>query len=596
MDACISKKILELLTTGSESIFYIQNFVLQGKPTKNIIEFMDNILDLIHVVEHQIKEEDLPNRVSEINLNIDYYIAQMKQELELDIERFLYNLRYHLKSLFRVLEFEVAYVLEGYIDKSEYPHFYPEVERIEHQDIVEQGAQAVCQASVVLLAYNNLEYVRNCVESILAHTEDVEYELILVDNGSSDGTREYFESIEGAKVIHLEYNLHVVKGFNIGLMAAEGKYCAAVCNDFIFAPNWLRNLMICIESDAEIGFVSPGATSISNDQQIDIPFSSITDFTKRAGQYNVSNPRKWQERVVLLPNVLCCPTALLERIGYYDTRYYRGEFLDDDISFRIRRAGYKLIYCGDTVTHHYGSLTTSSDHQNNSLEEGRKIFLNKYGLDAWNDARMDMAYYACDFSKFDNVNAILGVNVKCGATLLQLKNKIWNQFGISPEITAVTTESKYLIDLQTISDVSFSIRSLQDIPREFHGKFDLVFIEQSLNDLNDDLDAIFFVLKKLLRSQGHIILKLDNCASITNIFELIQSAEHLHRKKIFMPNPFKITAEKNGFTLLKAISLNNHRNQSAVEKFSRLITSAETERKHLQDLLKRDAIIYQFFK
>lgn len=68
----------------------------------------------------------------------------------------------------------------------------------------------------------------------------MDYELILVNNGSNDGTKEYFESISGAKVINLKYNLHLVKGFNIGLMAAEGKYCAAVCNDFIFTPNWLK--------------------------------------------------------------------------------------------------------------------------------------------------------------------------------------------------------------------------------------------------------------------------------------------------------------------------------------------------------------------
>lgn len=137
----------------------------------------------------------------------------------------------------------------------------------------------------------------------------------------------------------------------------------------------MNNLLICIESDPDFGFVSPGATSISNMQQIAMPFISKADFREKAREYNISDPSKWEERVVLLPNVLCCPTALLNRIGYYDTRFFRGEFLDDDISFRIRRAGYKLIYCGDTVTHHFGSITTASDHLTNSLEEGRKTFL-----------------------------------------------------------------------------------------------------------------------------------------------------------------------------------------------------------------------------
>ena len=137
-----------------------------------------------------------------------------------------------------------------------------------------------------------------------------------------------------------------------------------------------------MESDSKIGYASPGATSISNLQQISIPFTSIERFQEKAGKFNSSDPRKWEERVVLLPNVLCCPTALLQCIGYYDTRFYRGEFADDDISFRIRRAGYQLVYCGDTVTHHYGSVTTAQDHQNNSFQEGKETFFQKYGLDA----------------------------------------------------------------------------------------------------------------------------------------------------------------------------------------------------------------------
>lgn len=376
MDTHTANILLETLQDAQEGINYLGNCIQQGEINLSDIVILDTMVDLLPIVEKSTASVTLPNRVREINANILFYIEQLKQSAYQDnTDLFEYDFRFHFCSLVRILNYEIAYIVEELVNKEMYPRFYPEVGDINHSQISAQGDHARYLVSVVLLAYNNLDYTRDCVESILMNTDDIEFELILVDNGSTDGTKEYFDSIPGVKVIHLEYNIHLVKGFNIGLMAAEGKYSAAVCNDFIFAPNWLNNLLICIESDPDFGFVSPGATSISNMQQIAMPFISKADFREKAREYNISDPSKWEERVVLLPNVLCCPTALLNRIGYYDTRFFRGEFLDDDISFRIRRAGYKLIYCGDTVTHHFGSITTASDHLTNSLEEGRKTFL-----------------------------------------------------------------------------------------------------------------------------------------------------------------------------------------------------------------------------
>ena len=378
MNNYTSIELMDSLKVGREGIMYLESCINKGEINLSDLSLLDDLTDLLDLIENVVEKVTKPQRVKEINSNIKFYIESLKNSVVIeDVESFLYNFRFHFKSLYRILEYEVAYILENDIDKYQYPELYPDINTIDHNIIMEKGNESRFKVSIVLLAYNNINYTRDCVESIIKHTNNIDYELILVDNGSTDGTKEYFESIPNAKVIHLKYNIHLVKGFNIGLMAAEGKYSAAVCNDFIFTPNWLYNLILCIESDPTIGFVSPGATSISNMQQIDIPFNSKEEFEKEAERYNVSNSRKWEERVVLLPNVLCCPTALLDSIGYYDTRFYRGEFLDDDISFRIRRAGYKLIYCGDTITHHYGSLTTSIDHQSNSLEEGRKTFYEK---------------------------------------------------------------------------------------------------------------------------------------------------------------------------------------------------------------------------
>jgi len=598
MNNYTATQFLETLQVGYEGINYLETCIHRGELSLSDLAVLDSMVELLASIENATEDVSTPNRVKVINANIIFYIEQLKQNaINENIEMFLYDFRFHFRALFRILELEIAYLVEDHVNKVDYPRFYPENGIVDHGVIAEQGEEAKCKVSIVLLAYNNLNYTRDCVESILKNTDDVEYELILVDNGSTDGTKEYFDSIPGAKVIYLKYNLHVVKGFNIGMMAAEGKYCAAICNDFIFTPNWLKNLIICIESDPGIGYVSPGATSISNMQQISIPFSSKEDFQEKARRYNVSDPAKWEERVVLLPNVLCCPTALLDRIGYYDTRFFRGEFADDDISFRIRRAGYKLIYCADTVTHHYGSLTTVSDHQTNSLEEGRQIFTKKYGLDAWVDARMNPAYLNIDFDHLSNVKSILGIDVKCGATLLQIKNRIWSDYKIKPQLFICTTEQKYQVDENSISKNVFVLNNLYKFPEELNGKIDLVYIEKPLDCYSDELDAIFSSLSRVMNVNGKIIFMVNNNVSIESLYEQLNSSHSIHNRKIYIKDMLCSQARENGFEQISIINLVPDRNpesKKTIENLSRFLTNGkELEMKYLESLLLSNIALYQ---
>ncbi|MEX3618289.1 glycosyltransferase family 2 protein [Paenibacillus glucanolyticus] len=598
MDNNIATQMFGNLQAGYEGVRYLENRIQQGELSLSDFTVLDTLIELLDAIADVTKEITVPHRIKDINANILFYIEQLKTNAINDnIEGFLYDFRYHFSSLFRILEFEVAYILEKFVNKSDYPRFYPEVGIVDHDEIAARGEAAYYKASVVLLAYNNLNYTRDCVESILKNTDDVEYELILVDNGSSDGTKEYFDSIPGAKVIHLKYNIHLVKGFNIGLMAAEGKYCAAVCNDFIFTPNWLKNLIICIESDPVIGFVSPGATSISNMQQISLPFNSKEDFQERAREYNVSNPSKWEERVVLLPNVLCCPTALLDRIGYYDTRFFRGEFLDDDISFRIRRAGYKLIYCADTVTHHYGSLTTVSDHQTNSMEEGRQTFREKYGLDAWLDARMNLAHLKIDFLHLSNVKTILGIDVKCGATLLQIKNRIWSSYDTKPHVTVCATEHKYEVDVSSISEKVLLMDHIYQLPKELNGIIDLIYIEKPLDCYSDDLDSIFSALSKVMSDNGKLIFMVNNSVSIDTLYEMLTSSHAVHNRKIYIRDMLCLQAREHGFeetSIINFVPERNSQSKQVIEDFAMFLAGGRpADKDYIESLLKSNVGMYQ---
>ncbi|MEK4190996.1 glycosyltransferase [Paenibacillus sp. FSL L8-0494] len=365
--------------------------------------------------------------------------------------------------------------------------------------------------SIIVLAYNKLDYTKLCIESILKYTLDISYELILVNNGSTDGTREYFDSLPSVKPLHLMKNVGVTNGFNEGMRVAEGKYTACVCNDFIFTPRWLENLLICIESDERIGYVSPGASMISNLQQINGEYNNLEEMLQFAERYNHSDPRKWEERVRLLPCVLMVRTELLKQIDYYDPRFYYGEFADDDISFRIRRAGYKLIYCKDTFTYHFGSVTVRDDQvNNNSLNVSRDIFIDKYNLDSWTDAVMNIGLLKEISVKLSCTNAsILGVNTRCGSNPLQLKNMLREKGILDTCITNYCLDHKYLQDIITVSD-DYIQGDIENIDIELKNqKFDYIIFEYDSNNLNNH-PLIIAQLSSKLNHGGQLALILKH--------------------------------------------------------------------------------------
>ncbi|MBO7747241.1 glycosyltransferase [Paenibacillus sp. MWE-103] len=342
--------------------------------------------------------------------------------------------------------------------------------------------------SIVVLAYNKLEYTKLCIESIYRYTGHIDFELIAVNNASSDETEAYFDALpDNARPVHLAQNQGVVGGFNAGIQAARGTYTACVGNDCIFTARWMDNLLACIESDPSIGYVSPGASYMSNLQQISGDYQTFDEMFAFAERYNHSDPRKWEERVRLMPCVLMVRTPFLQEIGGYDPAFYYGEFADDDISFRIRRAGYKLVYCRDTFTYHFGSVTVRQDQvKNNSMEVSRKIFWDKYKLDAWADTQFSPLLLSNLSVGLSETEAhILGVNAKCGSNPLQLKNMLKERGVAELTITNYCMDEKYLPDLHTVSDrvVEGGWKELRI--RTYGMKYNYAVIEVTAEEWND---------------------------------------------------------------------------------------------------------------
>lgn len=420
--------------------------------------------------------------------------------------------------------------------------------------------------SLFVVGYNNLEkYTKTCVECILKYTKNIDFELILVDNGSSDGTFEFFKSVEytNKKIIKISKNVGAFFGSNAGIKLARGKFIIGISNDIYVTQNWLDNMLKCALSDDRIGMVVPVSDNISNLQDINLNFTDFEDMQNKAAEFNISDPRKWHERLRLIPPMAVFRRACLDMIGMQDYGFLH-DFADDDLTFRVRRAGYKAILCKDVFVQHAGIATRDLEVYRKSLEKGRATFRDKYyGIDAWDDVNnfesTMMSFIAAKDKFAGSVPNVLGVDVRCGTPLLEIKNTLQHQGVFNTRLSAFSTKAKYWIDLKTICDGKVEVDRVDYIMEHFgHEIFDYIIVGQYLNAYPQPYVLLEHMLQ-LLVTDGQLLIKLRNSFDIGTLLKIIGiniSVDHHNLQHIFIEE-LNQHLNQRGF-IIKNISIDQH--------------------------------------
>ncbi|HHY35332.1 MAG TPA: glycosyltransferase [Firmicutes bacterium] len=214
--------------------------------------------------------------------------------------------------------------------------------------------------SIVIPCWNNVEYTRLCVDSIFRNTEEP-FELILIDNGSTDGSAEYFESLQEQhnNVVVISNPLNTGYGYacNQGLAAATGDYVVIMNNDIVVPPNWLRLLLRPAQAP-QVGIVGPRANNVSGSQCIATSYGSNLDLMEGFAQ-TLARKNAYQGSFVVRAVGFCMlvKRSVIEAIGGFDPRFGIGNFEDDDFCARAQLAGFKIWIADDAFVHHFGSVS-----------------------------------------------------------------------------------------------------------------------------------------------------------------------------------------------------------------------------------------------
>lgn len=268
--------------------------------------------------------------------------------------------------------------------------------------------------TIVTLTYNALDYTKEFIASLQKNTS-ADYELVVIDNYSSDETASYLTDLaknnNKIRVILNKENLGFPAAINQGILECKGKYIVIANNDIVVTNRWLERMIEIAESNPKIGLVGPISNEVSG-LQIDenAKYDSIEKMHKYAEEVATKN----KGEVLNFPRIAFLCTLIkrevIEKIGGLDERFTPGNYEDDDYCLRVQLAGFKTVIAKDVFIHHYGSKSFKAEGENkyaDRLELNKQKFIAKWGVtpdELWlqkKEINPHQIYYPISKNKFD---------------------------------------------------------------------------------------------------------------------------------------------------------------------------------------------------
>lgn len=270
------------------------------------------------------------------------------------------------------------FVLYGDIGMAYLPHDGFEV----GADVVAYQAErlkAPSLTSILILNYNGKGRIETCLDSIRRYTPEP-HDIIVIENASTDGSREWLRTVPGITLIENTTNLGCPPARAQGMPLCKGDYVVLLDNDTIVTPGWLAACQMHARAHPELGIIGPRSNYVSGPQIIpNVPYRDMAGLLAFAAQRQQENAGKATAVQRLVGFCMFVRRALIDKIGVVDGSFGKFGFEDDDYCRRAIQAGFICAMAEDVFVHHTGGPQTRGDAElNGALLEAKAVFERKW--------------------------------------------------------------------------------------------------------------------------------------------------------------------------------------------------------------------------
>lgn len=241
--------------------------------------------------------------------------------------------------------------------------------------------------SVIILNYNSKDFLLPCLKGITEYTQDLDYEIIIVDNASNDGSVDYIEQkllprFARLRLVRAASNRGYAAGNNLGIRAASGRYLLIMNPDIIIWDNALRRLVDFMEAHPQVGLAGPRLLSPDGSLQyfcyrwptpavllyrrtplgrFSFARRAINHYLMMEWNHNDNRPVDWLQGSCLLVR-----QSAMAKVGLMDERYFLYSE-DTDWCRRFWQAGAEVWYLAEVEIIHYHRRASSSERWYSAL-------------------------------------------------------------------------------------------------------------------------------------------------------------------------------------------------------------------------------------
>lgn len=240
---------------------------------------------------------------------------------------------------------------------------------------------------IITLCWNHLnEATKPFIESLYKFTDTKKFDLIVVDNGSVDGTKEFLANAskqhKNMEVINLPKNLGYAGGNNVGLKEYFKRnknkkiydFVGLLNNDILFTPNWLENTLHGFSFDDRLGMISPRSNEHCR--------LTVKNYLDRYNKYLKRFKGNLKYNITPFFSCVLIKNEVVEKVGLLDEAFNPAFWEDNDYSFRVLYAGYSCAYINGAFIFHNHS-TTSKSTKSEIAERNKQYFFRKHPLGKW---------------------------------------------------------------------------------------------------------------------------------------------------------------------------------------------------------------------